>query len=183
MHCLLLMTSVASGDLSRLTHTYCLQILAKLPPKSEFRKSYKPHAAHVQFYMVKQKKNLWRRGYHYAWIPCFRVYFRSVLMFTVFYRIKCEFRELAKTYWYGFYRVNHASGPKQDPKMDPEMGPTNVRKIEEASPGLQKCTQTSKIRILDPMLCHFDVILISALTALGAYSASFFKRIRKFHKP
>ena len=66
--------------------------------------------------------------------------------------------------------------------MDPKMGPKNVRKSEEASPGLQKCTQTSKTTILDPIWCHFGVILASVLTAFGAYSASFFKKIRKFHK-
>ena len=43
--------------------------------------------------------------------------FASLLIFTVFYHIKCEFRELAKTY--GFYRVIRESGPKKDPKMDP----------------------------------------------------------------
>ena len=63
------------------------------------------------------------------------------------------------------------------------MGPKNVRKSEQASPGLQKCTQTSKITILEPIWCHFGVILASVLTAFGAYSASFFKKIRKFHKP
>ena len=63
------------------------------------------------------------------------------------------------------------------------MGPKNVRKSEEASPGLQKCTQTSKITILEPILCHFEVILNSVLIAFGAYSASFFKKIRKSHKP
>ena len=63
------------------------------------------------------------------------------------------------------------------------MGPTNVRKSEEASPGLQKCTQTSKITILEPIWCHFVVILASVLTAFGAYSASLLKKIRQFHKP
>ena len=63
------------------------------------------------------------------------------------------------------------------------MGPTNVRKSAEASPGLQKCTQPSNITILEPILNHFEVILASVLTAFGAYSASLFKKIRKFHKP
>ena len=63
------------------------------------------------------------------------------------------------------------------------MEPKNDRKSEEASPGLQKCTQTSKIMILEPIWCHFGVILASVLSAFGAYSASLFKKIRKSHKP
>ena len=121
MHCLHLMTSVASGDLSRLTHTYCLQILAKLGPKTEIWKSYKPHAVHVPFYTVKHERITWRRGCHVARIPCFPVYFTNLLIFTVFYRVKCVFQEIAKTL--GFYRVNRASGPKKGPEMDPKMDP------------------------------------------------------------
>ena len=125
MHCLHLMTSVASGDLSRLTHTCRFQILAKLPPKTEIRKSYKPHAVHVQFYTVKHERIAWRRGCHFAWIPCFPVYFTNLLIFTVFYRVKCVFQEIAKTL--GFYRVNRASGVQKGPKMDPKMGPETPR--------------------------------------------------------
>ena len=66
------------------------------------------------------------------------------------------------------------------PKMDPKMGPTNVRKSEEASQGLQKCAQTSKNTILEPIWCHFGVILVSflasVLIAFGTYSAYWFRR-------
>ena len=61
------------------------------------------------------------------------------------------------------------------------MAPKKVRKSEEASQGLQKCAQTLKGSILDPIWYHFGVILASILKAFGAYLASFFKEIRKFH--
>ena len=37
--------------------------------------------------------------------------------------------------------------------------------------------------ISEPIWCHFGIILTWVLTAFRAYSASFFKKIRKFHKP
>ena len=62
------------------------------------------------------------------------------------------------------------------------MAPKKIRKSEEASQGLQKCAQTLKGSILEPNWYHFGVIVASVLKAFGAYLASFFEAIRKFHK-
>ena len=66
--------------------------------------------------------------------------------------------------------------------MGPKMAPKKIRKSEEASQDLEKCAQTIRGSILEPMWCHFRVIWASVLKAFGAYLVSFFEEIRKFHK-
>ena len=71
----------------------------------------------------------------YRVFTCIYVCSAKVLIFTVFYRIKWVFQEIA--YLHVFLRVNHEKGPKLDPKMDPqtEAEPSKTRK----NPGKMAC--------------------------------------------
>ena len=121
----------ACGDLGRLrrpqslnTCKFLFQNLRKLQLKIRTTSNAETTCCRYALLLGKTRVTCIKKECRYARIPCFPVYFTNVLICTVFYRVKCVFREFANLL--GFYRVNRISRLKKDLQMDSKMGPRSL---------------------------------------------------------
>ena len=121
----------AHDDLGRLrrpqslnTYKFLFQNLTKLQLKIRTNSNAETTCCKDARLYGKTRVKCIKKECRYVRIPCFPVCFTNVLIFTVFYRVKCVFRGFANLL--GFYRVNRITRPKKDLQMDPKMGPGSL---------------------------------------------------------
>lgn len=94
-----------------------------------------------------------------------------------------NFRTFSHYIWLtNFWLFFQAFWPQNTFKMDPKMASKNVKKSREARQGRQKCAQTLKGTILDPIWSDFEVILVSFWIILGSIWGHFWTPSNRFLK-